>query len=369
MLHPAVFVTTCTPHLGVGKDQSYIPNLPFWMQYIIAKCIGRSGNDLFRIPTVSSSTTTRQNQTQPEQSKHAATTTLSIKSDIIQEMAFRDDFMRPLQNFHRRLALCNTYRTDLQVPCSTAAFLTSPLLSSSSILVSESGNNDTVNHHIHDYYRISEWNDKVRNASNNKSCISLIVETAAIRNATRSIDTHRTSTPSFDQPQRTSNEIAIQLDSLGWIKIFCDTRPYLPYIHIPSSMTNALTMFIQLISTLLQSLKSKILATFTSTATNQDDLMTQKVTLTSTTNHKNTKNSHSTREIWDRYIDDTDTDYQEQQHLDNMHKWYVPFGHTVVIANAKNEWYGRINAAGQPTMDHLAKIIIHEILQSTANKK
>jgi hypothetical protein len=42
--------------------------------------------------------------------------------------------------------------------------------------------------------------------------------------------------------------------------------------------------------------------------------------------------------------------------------WHVPFGHTVLVANAKNEWYAQLNAAGQPIMDALAKVLIQRIL-------
>jgi Putative serine esterase (DUF676) len=366
ILHPAVFVTTCTPHLGVGKDQSYLPHVPHWIQLVIAKGIGPTGYDLFRIPT----TTTTPSQSKPESLIHASTSNtttvhttgpitagVTTHSDILQEMAFSDDFIQPLQTFHRRIALGNTYRTDLQVPCSTATFLTSPPISS------DDSKSDVSRQDY--YYHISDWNDKLLNdATHRKSCISLIVETA--RNGTN----HDTTTRSIHQPC-TSNEMAHQLDSLGWMKIFCDTRPYLPYIPIPTVLYHVRTMFSQLVYTIMQCLSHAILL-FPSTASTKSNeniaILTEEMTPTSDTNHP-TPNAHyySTRDIWARFIldDDSNTQYFHDQRQHLRHRWYVPFGHTVVVANAKNEWYGRMNAAGQPTMDEFTKIILHEILQSS----
>ena len=378
MLHPAVFVTTCTPHLGVGMDQSFIPHLPHWVQIMIAKGIGPTGRDLFRIPATTTTSTavivTNLTQSQPEKEPPTSRTTTARPTtntpvfDIVQEMAFCDEFIQPLQNFYRRIALCNTFRTDLQVPCSTAAFLISP---SSDVKSEYRDSNKTSNHFPElPYYQMSEWNDRVlNNTTNGKSCISLIVETAPNVTSRATANTSRST-----HQQCTSNEIAYQLDGLGWMKIFCDTRPHLPYLSMPTLMNNVMTIFIQFVYAARRYLYNTILlfSSTASTKTNENYCIIPKETTPMTHSNHTTIRDHyfSTRDIWSRYIEDQYCDtktYTDRQHH-TRHRWYLPFGHTVVVANAKNEWYGRINAAGQPTMDQCAKIILYEILQSSANK-
>jgi hypothetical protein len=40
---------------------------------------------------------------------------------------------------------------------------------------------------------------------------------------------------------------------------------------------------------------------------------------------------------------------------------YLPIGHTVSVANAKNAFYASVNSGGQPIMDQLADSLIEEI--------
>ena len=354
-LHFAVFATTCTPHLGVGGDQAYIPFLPSWIQSMIARCIGPTGYDLFRI-------------VRPNTITNATSTVgTDFSSDWVQEMAFRAEFMQPLQSFHRRIALCNTYRTDLQVPCSTASFLISPT-------TSELGYSDeTLSHRMNngDYYSLSEWNDEIRHgASIHKSCISLIVETTATT-ATKLVG---------QQTTGSSNEIAAQLDSLGWMKIFCDTRPYLPSIPIGTNVITTLVHFV--VHTIVQFYEIIVSCwptknEITTKLTNPEEETTMTTTQISRTTSDalltgtlslNTKEHFSANEIWNRYILDTGSTVNREQQHRHQYRWYLPFGHTVVVANAKNEWYGRLNAAGRPTMDQFAKLVVQEILQSHGEK-
>mmetsp|Transcript_6032 Transcript_6032/g.16416 ORF Transcript_6032/g.16416 Transcript_6032/m.16416 type:complete len:144 (+) Transcript_6032:102-533(+) len=45
----------------------------------------------------------------------------------------------------------------------------------------------------------------------------------------------------------------------------------------------------------------------------------------------------------------------------------LPFGHTVLVANSKNEWYREWNRGGRPIMDHVAQTMMRELL-STSNE-
>jgi Putative serine esterase (DUF676) len=359
-IYPAVFCTTCTPHLGVGATHLFIPNIvPLWIQTIIAKIIGPTGIDLFRVPNRTkhlSSSSSSSSQHPPVTSTTTSTwddnnSSHDNNEDIIQQMTFRKEYVIPLQNFHRRIALCNTYRTDFQVPCSTAAFLMSS--SSSSSASSTNWNQkceDSNYYHVSKKWYIDALNIKQQYPN---SCISLIADTATTYIQTNNNDENAPSTILSNQlpvhPIATSNELAYQLDSLGWMKIFCDVRPYLPFIP-----TNIIHVVLISTCNFIKYLCSLFLTTKMSPSYEQSNSNT---TIPSTTNVV-THGNYSSKDIWKKYIAD------EDHRNTHKNRWYIPFGHTLVIANAKNEWYSQLNMAGRPTMDHLATILIHEIIQT-----
>jgi Putative serine esterase (DUF676) len=356
-IYPAVFCTTCTPHLGVGTNQTFIA-LPVWIQTIFASIIGRTGYDLFRIPS---------------QFRSTSDATIPTTMDIIQEMTFGTEYREPLQKFHRRIALCNTHQTDLQVPCATAAFLVSPDSFSTPTENTTKNNDETVYATRMNYYYLSEWNDKVLEATEkrsssttrlsptHKNCMSLIVETT-----TSQLETKEPSSGT-SHSVRTTNEFVYQLDTMGWMKIFCDTRPYLPCIQVPT-ISNVMTTALHwayYLSYFFQRLFNRTLFSEPTHETNPSPAVTS---TESTLRNTSIKSEYSTQDIWDMYIEGKDDTSGDDTPTKNS-RWYFPLGHALVVANAKNEWYGTINAAGKPTMDQLATIIIHEILQSsTANR-
>lgn len=68
------------------------------------------------------------------------------------------------------------------------------------------------------------------------------------------------------------------------------------------------------------------------------------------------------------YFGHGSTANREKAKRRRQYQWYLPFGHTVVVANAKNECNGRLNAAGRSTMDQFAKLVVPEILQNHGEK-
>lgn len=57
------------------------------------------------------------------------------------------------------------------------------------------------------------------------------------------------------------------------------------------------------------------------------------------------------------------TSRQLLEHYAGSDRLHMPLGHTVMVANSKNDFYARLNAAGQPIMDQLAKTMVEEILK------
>jgi hypothetical protein len=98
-----------------------------------------------------------------------------------------------------------------------------------------------------------------------------------------------------------SDELAQRLDALGWTKVLC--LP--PLASIPNPFR-------------------------------------------STTPDATSKNEYTSSELLKTYARTSD-------------RLYAPFGHTVLVANAKSDFYARANSAGQPIMDKLADSLIEEI--------
>ena len=148
---PFIFCTTMAPHLGVA-NQTYVP-LFRWTESLVAGVFGETGRDLF------------------------------LRTPLLHEMGTSTEFLAPLRQFRKRIAVANAFGTDFQVPTTTAAFL------------SQSSN--FVHHRLPD-----------------KAAYVLSVETEQ--------------TDDYNQ-----EDISQCLDALGWTKIFLDVRQEIPLPSIP----------------------------------------------------------------------------------------------------------------------------------------
>jgi hypothetical protein len=295
MIIPHHFVTTATPHLGIGHQQTYLP-LPRFVEIPIAHAIRRTGKDLFRI------------------------------SNIIEDMTLDDKFTAPLSRFRRRIAYINVYGTDFQVPTPTAAFW---------------ADTDSVHHVVEQYtdgarqssfesserYSItSEDNDErprniimklttptQKKQQRMKEQLVSLSNNAQDDEGARNLLSEDTKGKEreADMPPVASSTIclSLKLDELGWTKVLVDIREEMP-INLDS---------------LQQSPKKN------QKEGNQIDL--------------NSKTEWTSRELLEQF--------------DTGRLKSFPLGHTVLIANAKNEFYRNMNKGGMPIMDDLAKELVN----------
>ena len=144
--------------------------------------------------------------------------------------------------------------------------------------------------------------------------IPLVVQTttttAASMDDKENIPINTTTTPA------TPAQLATALDRLGWTKVFCDVRQDIPRVPLP-------------------------MALLSSNNNNNDD---------DNNNNNNIATNFSSADLYQLYGRWT-TD-----------AWHVPVGHTVMVANAKNAFYAKLNAAGKPVMDALALDLLDTIL-------
>lgn len=172
---PAIFCTTCTPHLGVSGEHTYL-RIGSLGESVVAQCMGRTGRDLFR------------------------------KTTLVQDLAVQPQFVDPLKAFQHRLTFANAYNTDFQVPCSTAAFLSR-----------------TESEH---------WPVEAPELSASRHAVaeSFVVERVETKRSVGKDDETEEAPPS---ERLTCCELATRLDNLGWTKIFCDVRRSLWAARVP----------------------------------------------------------------------------------------------------------------------------------------
>jgi Putative serine esterase (DUF676) len=229
-----------------------------------------------------------------------------VESTVIQDMAVDPAFTLPLAQFRKRIAVANAHNTDFQVPCSTAAFLSKT---------------DSIHKLVDTSTTTTDSSSRSPRDDGAFSFVALTVETEPQQQQQQ--QQQQQCVDNDDDTQvMASDDLAVRLDALGWTKIFCDVRSSLPSIPIPSWPLSQ----------------------------QQQQEQQQETTTT-------TKDVYTSKELWDRFATFLPSDPSEERRL------HFPLGHSVLVANAKNDVYARFNAAGQPVMEQLAADLIREIVQ------
>jgi len=243
----------------------------------------------------------------------------------IQQMTVEARFVQPLRRFRRRLALANAHNTDFQVPCSTAAFL--------------SKNSDTVSNH------------RRRNDEPLLPHAVLAVETTRMEDEEDSTCTTSQDPPGDDgnnknQQQLSSDELAARLDALGWTKIFCDVRSHLPSFN-PLASSSAVSS---------SSSSSSSQDNDNDDETDAEKNNSKEKDDSSSNNGYSNKESFTSSELWEAFAN----------FLPQDGRLHLPFGHQVLVANAKNAKYAAWTQGGRVVMQELAQTLVRDIVATTA---
>jgi Putative serine esterase (DUF676) len=172
---PKVFCSTNAPHLGC-KDAVHVKlsrGVQYFFEHFLVATLDRSGKDLMR------------------------------HNKDIETLATDDKYVRPLREFEKRLAFANSFRTDFRVATGTAAFL--------------SPDSDSVHQIIPSY-------------TDNFPFAVHAVSTKRQEQPRAEVSPEM---PSCENPWMRDH--CEQLDSMGWIKVFCDVRSELPSVKLPFS--------------------------------------------------------------------------------------------------------------------------------------
>ena len=280
---PLLFCTTSSPHLGISRE-TFI-RLPAMAEVLLAKVMQQTGADLLGVDS-------------PLVTTHMCSTNSSTNNNNVLDNRSGNRYLQALSQFQKRIAVANAYNTDFLVSVTSGAFLSS----------SNSTNGDghsphfvmTHNHTPPHPHATPNHRKRQHRLMKNKH-VALQVVTAEQQH-------HGSSTGDADSPASEDdkhNECARALDSLGWHKIFLDTRDVFPAWSVLSTPT-------------LSSTKSSF-------------------------------SSHELREHFSRY------------------GTLLPFAHPINMANAKTDWYRELTKLGRPIMDSLAELLILDMIElSTA---
>jgi hypothetical protein len=178
-VHPNVFITTATPHLGI-RDMTLLP-LPQSLQSAGASYLKESGRDLFQY------------------------------SDVIHHLCVDPEFLTPLAQFSKRIAFANAFSTDAPVITTTAAFLAESSSSLHSLIETSFGHRHPhrdVGLHVHAPYPAIRFETENTFHEN----FEHVDDPSKLR--------HEGGAVNIDQYSK-------RLDSLGWTKIFVDVRSHI----------------------------------------------------------------------------------------------------------------------------------------------
>lgn len=367
-LHPNVFCTTATPHLGVSQH-TYLP-LPRFAETIIGSGMGTTGRDLFRLNSDknlssnsnalmrrwSSSNSIGDGDKKSSNEEHAQNEEVHKMDEemecIIRNMCLQDKYLTPLRNFRKRIAYANAYRTDFQVPTETAAFLNSDSEVEHIVVAARGVRKSNEGERLH----LPSSEDGKENREENME--SRVIVPPFVVAVVRTEQQQPQSSQPLDQSSESatpSNELlrmSQSLDALGWTKVFIDVRNRIPLPGIPKPSWRLLP-FPSPLSTMLPTPDTSL-----------DDLIHNRASDGIASSFQKNQESAAEQE-GSKPI--TVTSHELVLSTNAGETLHFPLGHTVMVANSKSETYSKLNFQGRPVMDRLAEDMMGDVLMFSCN--
>jgi len=231
-------------------------------------------------------------------------------NDLIYRMSVDDNFVRPLLAFEKRVAYVNAFGTDFQVPTSTAAFL---------------DDTSTVPHYV------QETSTAKKNDGDSSSSFVTAVMTTQTDYSV--IDAEK----DWYRGKTSHLIMSNKLDALGWEKVFIDTRDKIP---IPSF-----------------SLPSLFGEKKTKKQIWNDFVEAKAAEYEESNNNSDRKNNSKHDERIAAVVESKDL----FQLLTSNDKLQFPAGHSVLVANSKNQDFQDFTSQGRPVMDKLARDLVQHL--------
>eukprot|EP00585_Thalassiosira_rotula_P012575 CAMPEP_0196130760 /NCGR_PEP_ID=MMETSP0910-20130528/1027_1 /TAXON_ID=49265 /ORGANISM="Thalassiosira rotula, Strain GSO102" /LENGTH=746 /DNA_ID=CAMNT_0041390129 /DNA_START=43 /DNA_END=2283 /DNA_ORIENTATION=- len=406
-LHPNVFCTTATPHLGVSR-QTYFP-IPRIAETIIGAGMDTTGRDLFRLNSEKNLANAaagnivggvvggvrRLSALSPRNAVNTISNGFCNDAEgiavggnglrrhdddddndmecIIRNMCLQEKYLAPLRNFRRRIAYANAYGTDFQVPTETAAFLhpksgvghfvVASRYGSSSTMEGGEGEGSTMS--AEEEEKAAAENENVvteeNGNNNNEEPVRQRSSSPVLRPfIVAVVRTEKTSQPqshygaSADDDSDELIRMSQSLDSLGWTKVFIDVRDRIPVPGLtrPAWLRPVCGSLDDLIRERTGLQFRSLQPPPSSSGADGDD--------PTTANNGDVPSIDSSENETSECIL---TSQELAQSTNAGDSFDFPLGHTVMIANSKSEGYTRINSQGRPVMDNLAEEMVNDVLE------
>ena len=336
---PLVFCSTSSPHLGVSQE--LFLSVPHWLEpYLATGLQQQTLHDLFS--NVQKKATIVYDMCDPD---HTTTNDEEQEQDDTPR-----NYLRPLQLFHKRIAVANAYNTDFLVSVASAAFLSADSTSlhyapeedddvkeaeadTATVTTATCSSASSSSSSSSTSAAPDEDEEETTSTTNPNTCNRLpsdrppnrwmehmdmvllqVTTTPDPAGIGTTMDTTKKRTNSNTQTLDRRQVCAENLDQLGWHKIFLDTRALLP-------------------SWMVLPLASELLAPSPAIDTKT----------TSTTQRRS---AYTSQEL-----------YGELKRYGTL----LPIAHPLNMANAKTPWYRSLTARGQPIMDALADLLVTDI--------
>jgi len=415
-IHPNIFCTTATPHLGVSRH-TYLP-IPRIAETIIGTGMGKTGEDLFRLNSdkmnvdgglkngglmehvgrgvrrlsALRSSNNLKDDAEDEEDINNGITNFSDETDnqqdeeelecIIHNMCTSEKYLSPLRNFRQRIAYANVYGTDFQVPTLTAAFLNEKSGVGHFVVGSRDLNSATGDGSIEEKKEEDTTSDGEVAAVAHKRELSEHVEDTTTdekkdKDAFPPFIVAVVRTEKQTQPQSptkahyiddaTADDELLQmsqsLDALGWTKVFIDVRDRIPVPGLakPAWLKGPYGSLDDLI-------RERKGLKFDSLHQSHTNIGLSTESGAATVDNASEEASKATPKV---YVDDTASNDEQciltSQELaastNSGDSFHFPLGHTVMVANSKSEQYSKLNSQGRPVMDRLAENMVESVLE------
>lgn len=135
-----------------------------------------------------------------------------------------------------------------------------------------------------------------------------VLKSIAMATASSAEEDEQQSSSPFPPQHVPASTMARTLDALGWTKVFCDVRDKLVSVPVPFK--------------------------------------------------EETSSEFKVKETWSSH--ELKTQVASRVILDK--KWSIPFGHTMLIANSKSDFYAKLNSGGMPFVDQLTTEFLEDVL-------
>lgn len=216
---PLIFCTTSAPHLGVSQETFF--ELPKWVEpYVGTVMKQQTMDDLFgsNNSTIVMDMCTRSNNFNDRSSSFLS----DVKNKNNNENRINNnhrDYLYPLEQFQKRIAVASAYNTDFLVSVSSAGILSS--------------NSNSVHYHQHPDYNDTTCFMTGTGTGTGTETTRLMKNIDYVTLQVTTATKNKTSTSTIKDGDSDNNNYSRKscvdsLDQLGWHKIFLDARKIMP---------------------------------------------------------------------------------------------------------------------------------------------